>query len=220
MAPATGPTEKIMSDYLLHPAALPTLRQRIALRLLHFFGWRLRFKPLPGPYGIAIVYPHTSNWDFVVGLICKWAVDLPFRWLAKDSLFRGPMGVLMRYWGGIAVDRSAPMGATRSLVDKMRSFPWCWIAITPEGTRGYRPHWKSGFYHLARAAKVPVVPIYIDYGNKELAVVDSIELSGNQEADMAAIAAAFKGCTARYPQYAAPITLASEQEHRTARKRA
>lgn len=197
-----------MGDTLLHPAALPTLGQRLALRMLNLIGWKLRCRPLPGPHGIAVVYPHTSNWDFLIGLLGKWALGLPFRWLAKDSLFRGPLGALMRYWGGVAVDRRAPMGATRLLAQRMLSEKWCWVAITPEGTRSYRPHWKSGFYHLATAARVPLVLVYIDYAEKELGMVDSVHLSGDQDADMAAIAAVFEGRQALHPRDAAPVKLA------------
>ncbi len=197
-----------MSDHLLRPAALPTWGQRTALRLLNLIGWKMHYKPLPGPHGIAVVYPHTSNWDFFVGLLGKWALGLQFRWLAKDSLFKGPMGALMRYWGGIAVDRRAPMGATRSLAQNMLREPWCWVAITPEGTRGYRPYWKSGFYHLAAAADVPVLLVYMDYREKVLSVVDTVRLSGDQDADMAAIAAVYAGKQALYPELAAPIKLA------------
>jgi len=197
-----------MSDHLLRPAALPTRGQRTALRLLNLIGWKLHYKPLPGPHGIAVVYPHTSNWDFLVGLLGKWALGLQFRWLAKDSLFKPPIGALMRYWGGIAVDRRAPMGATRSLAQNMLREEWCWVAITPEGTRGYRPHWKSGFYHLAVAADVPVLLVYMDYRDKVLSVVDTVRLSGDQDADMAAIAAVYAGKQALYPELAAPIKLA------------
>ncbi|QNA88816.1 glycerol acyltransferase [Massilia sp. Dwa41.01b] len=197
-----------MSDYQLHPAALPTWSQRAALRMLTLLGWKMRFRPLPGPHGIAVVYPHTSNWDFLIGLLGKWALDLPFRWLAKDSLFRGPTGPLMRYWGGIAVDRRAPMGATRKLAEQMLAEKWCWVGITPEGTRGYRPHWKSGFYHLASAANVPLMLVYLDYRKKELCLIDHLRLTGDQDADMAAIAAVYKDVTALYPGNAAPIQLA------------
>ena len=197
-----------MSDTLMRPAALPTLGQRTALRLLNMIGWKLHYRPLPGPHGIAVVYPHTSNWDFLIGLLGKWALGLQFRWLAKDSLFKGPMGALMRYWGGISVDRRAPMGATRLLAENMLAEPWCWVGITPEGTRSHRPHWKSGFYHLAMAAKVPLVLVYIDYGKKELGVVDIVHLTSDQDADMAQIAAVYAGRRARHPQNAAPIKLA------------
>ncbi|MCC2955303.1 1-acyl-sn-glycerol-3-phosphate acyltransferase [Massilia sp. IC2-477] len=201
-----------MSEYLLRPAALPTRGQRTALRLLNLAGWNVHYKPLPGPHGIAVVYPHTSNWDFLVGLFAKWAVGLKFRWLAKDSLFRGVMGTIMRYWGGIAVDRRASMGATRKLAEDMLAAPWCWIAITPEGTRSYRPHWKSGFYHLATTANVPLLLVYIDYGTKVLSVTDTLTLTGDTEKDMAAIAAVYAGRQGRYPDQAAPIKLAPPRD--------
>jgi 1-acyl-sn-glycerol-3-phosphate acyltransferase len=209
-----------MSDYLLRSAALPTLRQRTALRLLRLFGWRVRYKPLPGPRGIAVVYPHTSNWDFPVGLLARWAIGLEFRWLAKESLFRGPLGILMRCWGGVPIERGAPTGATQRLAATINQADWFWLAITPEGTRGYRPHWKSGFYHLATAANVPLLLISLDYAAKELSVVDVIHLSGDQDADMAAIAAVYAGKQALYPEHAAPIRLAPPHTGPERRKRA
>ncbi|TFW31836.1 1-acyl-sn-glycerol-3-phosphate acyltransferase [Massilia horti] len=201
-----------MSDYRLQPASLPTWGQRTALRILRLFGWNVYFKPLPGPHGIAVVYPHTSNWDFVVGILAKWTIGLQFRWLAKDTLFKGPMGSVMRYWGGVPVDRSAPMGSTRQLAQRMLSEKWCWVAITPEGTRSYRPHWKSGFYHLARTAGVPVLLVAIDYGKKEMRVVDILEMTGDQHTDMAAIGTIYEDCQALYPAKAAPIKLAPPRD--------
>jgi 1-acyl-sn-glycerol-3-phosphate acyltransferase len=200
------------TDYLLQPRDLGTWGQRTALRLLRLAGWNLRFKPLPGPHGIAVVYPHTSNWDFPIGLLGKWAIGLKFRWIGKDSLFRGPMGTLMRYWGGIPVDRRASMGATRQLARTMLDSPWCWIGITPEGTRSYRPHWKSGFYHLATTAGVPLLLVSIDYGSKMLNVVDTLTLTGDADTDMAAISALYEGRQALYPEQAAPIKLAPPRD--------
>jgi 1-acyl-sn-glycerol-3-phosphate acyltransferase len=188
-----------MQDHLLHPRALPT------------WGQNVQFRPLPGPHGIAVVYPHTSNWDFPVGLLAKWAVGVQFRWLAKDSLFRGPMGALMRYWGGVPIDRSAPQGAARRLATTMLAANSFWLAITPEGTRSYRPHWKSGFYRIALEAKVPVLLVALDYGRKVVDVTRTIVLTGDEAADMAAIAQAYEGVRAMYPTSAAPIRLADNE---------
>ncbi|TFW19697.1 1-acyl-sn-glycerol-3-phosphate acyltransferase [Duganella callida] len=200
-----------MNQFELKPAELPTWGQRSALRVLKLFGWRMLYRPLPGPRGIAVVYPHTSNWDFIVGLFGKWAVGLPFRWLAKDSLFKTPLGGWFRSLGGEPVDRSAPQGMIRSQAERMNAADWYWLAITPEATRGYRPGWKSGFYHLALEARVPLLLVYIDYPNKTLGVVDHLHLSGNPEADMAAIAAIYAGHQGLYPHNAAPIVLAERR---------
>jgi len=200
--------EYLMSDYALRAAALPALRQRLALRLLQLFGWKMRYKPLPGPHGVAIVYPHTSNWDFVVGLLGKWALGLPFRWLGKESLFRGPLARLMRSWGGVPVERSSSTGATERLAARMRESDWFWLALAPEGTRSYTPHLRSGFYHLAVMAKVPLVIVYLDYPNKELGIVDTIHLTGQPEIDLPAIAAAYHGHHGMHRALEAPICLA------------
>lgn len=208
-----------MDRFQLRPAALPTLGQRVSLRILHLFGWRVRFKPLPGPHGVLLVYPHTSNWDFLVGLLAKWAVGLPFRWLGKESLFKGILGVPMRAWGGMPVERGASTGATRRLADAMDAADWCWIALAPEGTRSYRPHWRSGFYHLALAAKVPLLIVYMDYPNKVLSVVDIVNLCGDQQHDMAAIAAAYEGHHGLHPELEAPIVLAPPRSNEAAATR-
>jgi 1-acyl-sn-glycerol-3-phosphate acyltransferase len=194
----------VMSQYELRVTALPRRGQRCALRLLH-----LRYKPLPGPHGVAIVYPHTSNWDFLIGLLGKWALGLPFHWLGKEALFARPLvGRLMRHWGGLPVERAASTGATERLAARMKESEWFWLALAPEGTRSYRPHWRSGFYHVALAARVPLALVYIDYPNKELGVIDSLRLTGDQAADMAAIAAVYAGHLGRHPELAAPVTLA------------
>ena len=197
-----------MSNYELRTRSLPRLGQRLALRLLQLFGWKVRYKPLPGPHGVAIVYPHTSNWDFAVGLLGKWSLGLPFRWLGKESLFRGPLAGLMRSWGGVAVERGSSTGATQRLVETVREADWFWLALAPEGTRSYTPHLRSGFYHLAVMAKVPLVIVYLDYPNKELGVVDTIRLTGDPAIDMPAIAAAYHGHLGLHPELAAPIRLA------------
>jgi 1-acyl-sn-glycerol-3-phosphate acyltransferase len=204
---------KLPLDYRLRPAGLPCIGQRAALRALNLLGWNVRFKPLPGPHGVAVVYPHTSNWDFLVGLLAKWAVGLPFNWVGKASLFRGLPGMAMRTWGGMPVERGAATGATARLAATMNDRDWCWIAMTPEGTRGYRPHWRSGFYHLAVTAKLPLLLVYIDYPNKMVSVVDTIEPSGDPARDMAAIAAVYEGHHGLYPELEAPIVLAPPREN-------
>jgi 1-acyl-sn-glycerol-3-phosphate acyltransferase len=201
-----------MSDDQLKAQDLPTWKQRTALRVLGLFGWRMLYKPLPGPRGIAVIYPHTSNWDFMVGVLGKWALDLPFRWLAKDSLFKLPLlGKWFRWLGGEPVERGTPSGTIKLQAQRMNAADWYWVGITPEGTRGYRPTWKSGFYHLALEAKVPLCLVYLDYPNKTLGLVDHVHLTGDQEKDMAAVAAGFEGHLGLHPENAAPIVLSERR---------
>lgn len=200
-----------MSEFELQVAALPRWRQRAALRVLNLFGWKVLFRPLPGPRGICVIYPHTSNWDFPIGLLGKWAMDQPFRFLAKDSLFKSPLGPWFRWLGGEPVQRGAPQGTIKAQAERMNAADFYWVGITPEGTRAYRPNWKSGFYHLAMEAKVPLVLVFMDYPSKTLSLVDHIYLTGDQEADMAAIRAVLEGHQGLHPENAAPIILAERR---------
>jgi len=201
-----------MSNYQLQPQDMPTWKQRTALRVLGWFGWRVLARPLPGPRGIAVIYPHTSNWDFMVGLFVKWTLNLPFRWLAKDSLFKIPLlGSWFHWLGGEAVDRSAPNGMIKSQAERMNAADWYWVGITPEGTRGHRPHWKSGFYHLALEARVPLLLVYLDYPNKTFGLTDHVYLTGDMEQDMAAIRAGYAGHHGLHPENEAPIVLAERR---------
>lgn len=182
-----------------------SLRARIAAAVLRLIGWRLAYAPPPGPKAVVVVYPHTSNWDFIIGVLGKWALDLPFRWLAKDSLFKTPLGNWFRSLGGEPVERGTPSGTIKTQAARMNAADWYWVGITPEGTRGYRPYWKSGFYHLAVEAKVPLVLVYIDYATKSLGLIEHVKLTGDMEADLAQIRAGFAGRQGLYPEKAAPI---------------
>jgi 1-acyl-sn-glycerol-3-phosphate acyltransferase len=182
---------------------------RFARSLLGAAGWRVRFDGLPGPKGVAIVYPHTSNWDFVIGLLAKWSVDLPVRWVGKESLFEGltgaTLGRLMRLWGGRPVDRHQASGAVEQLARLMASEPWFWLGLSPEGTRRRTDHIRSGFYHLALKLDLPVALVYIDYRRREVGVSDFVKLSGNVERDLEMLRNFYADKAARYPEQASTI---------------
>jgi 1-acyl-sn-glycerol-3-phosphate acyltransferase len=182
---------------------------RAALRLL---GWRLHFDGLPARQGVVIVYPHTSNWDFLIGLLAKWAIGFPLSFWGKDSLFKVPLfGRWMRWVGGVPVDRSSPRGIVGDMVERMAAAraadEFFWLALAPEGTRGYRDHWRSGFYQVALRAEVPLGLAYFDYVDRVVGVERFIRLSGDSAADMAAIVAHLGHRRGLRPELAAPIRL-------------
>lgn len=179
----------------------------LASWLLKVCGWRQAFLPPPEPRVLVVVYPHTSNWDFLWGILGCWASGWPINWVAKHSLFFWPAGLLLKYWGGIPVDRAATEGLVDDLAKTIRARPQMVLAITPEGTRSYRDHWKSGFYRIALAADVPLGIGYIDYATRAVGVAEYFRLSGDETADMARIARAYAGRGARHPEQAAPIRL-------------
>jgi 1-acyl-sn-glycerol-3-phosphate acyltransferase len=206
--------EHFMSDHFLDAAALPTRWQRFSLRVLALFGWRVNVAPLPGPRGVVVVYPHTSNWDFVIGLFAKWALGIRFRWLGKESLFSGGVGSLLgpffRACGGEPIERSVSTGAIERLATRVKTADHYWLALAPEGTRKYREHWRSGFYHIALAADVPVGIACIDYGRRQVRMVDYLTLSGNTMDDLAAIRAAYRDCRGRRHELASPIVFSDK----------
>lgn len=178
-----------------------TGRQRVAVWLLGIFGWKVEVVPPPVQKCVAIFYPHTSNWDFVIGMVAKVAVGLPVHWAGKDTLFRWPVAGLLRWLGGIPVNRRERTGLTARLAEEFASRERFCLAITPEGTRSRTDRWKSGFYHLALAAKVPLALAYIDYPRKMIGIGGYLELTGDEEKDLDALRSFYGDKTGKRPQH-------------------
>lgn len=185
----------------------PTRPHRFASWLLKRLGWRHCFVSPPEPRVLVVVYPHTSNWDFMWGILSRWSSGWPICWVAKHTLFVWPVGVMLKSWGGIPVNRAATDGIAESLAATIRARPHMVLAITPEGTRSYRNYWKSGFYRIAMAADVPIGIGYVDYATRTVGVAEYFRLSGDEDADMARIALAYASVAARDPAKATPIRL-------------
>lgn len=184
----------------------------VARWLLRRLGWRVRFEGLPGLQGVLAVYPHTSNWDFVVLVIVKWAVGIPVRFWGKESLFRLPLlGRWMRYLGGVPVARTSAQGVVGDTVAHMQAArergEYFWLALAPEGTRKHLPGWRSGFYRTAVQAGVPLGLVKVNYAQREVTVLDFLQLSGDEATDFARIAAGLAGAVGCRPANAAPIRL-------------
>jgi 1-acyl-sn-glycerol-3-phosphate acyltransferase len=185
---------------------------RIARALLRLGGWQVDFDGLPARQGVLVVYPHTSNWDFVVGLLAKWAIGIDASFWGKDSLFRVPLlGRWMRWLGGVAVDRSQPgglVGSTVALMDEARAGDrFLWLAIAPEGTRAATPGWRSGFHHVAVGAAVPLALVTIDFGRRCVRLQGCWQLGGDGAQDLAPLAERAVGVRGYRPHLAAPIRL-------------
>jgi len=184
----------------------------VARWLLRRIGWRVQFEGLPALQGVLAIYPHTSNWDFVILVLMKWALGVPVRFWGKHSLFRIPLfGRWLRSLGGVPVERTAShgvVGDTAARLEQARvQGQYFWLAVAPEGTRKHIPGWRSGFYRTAVQAGVPLGLVRVDYRLREVTVVDFIRLSGDESADFSRIAAAFEGVTGCRPANAAPIRL-------------
>lgn len=183
---------------------------RFARTLLRLAGWQLQFDGLPAPQGVAVVYPHTSNWDFVVGIVAKWAVGIPVTFWGKDTLFRVPLfGRWLRWLGGLPVRRHAPQGVVGQMIETMREARaqgrFLWLALAPEGTRGRTEGWRSGFYRVALAAGVPVGLVTLDYRARRVGFDSFWQLSGRMPEDFAAFAQRLAHCRGLRPSLAAPV---------------
>ena len=133
---------------------------------------------------VAIVAPHTSNWDFVVGILAVFAIGIRVRFLAKHTLFNRWLGASMRWFGGMPVNRAAPQGLVPQVVEAIERADKVLLAITPAGTRSSTKPWKSGFYHIAVAARVPILPVVFDGPGRTIRLLPPFEASGNYDADL------------------------------------
>ncbi len=151
------------------------------------------------PRLVMIGAPHTSNWDGLVGLAAAASCGVGFNVFAKRQLFVGPLGWVLRGFGGVPVDRSRPSGLVDGAIERLRRGTPMIVAITPEGTRSHVVRWKTGFYRIAREADVPIAVVAIDWGRRQIGVVGAIEPSGDLDADLGAIGALLDGVEGKHP---------------------
>lgn len=193
-----------------HPVQLSG--SALARRLLALLGWQVRFQGLPTKQGVIVVYPHTSNWDFFVLLLAKWAIGLEAKFWGKDSLFRIPLiGRWMRWLGGVPVHRKSARGMVGSVVQSIANShvqdePF-WLALAPEGTRQWTAGWRSGFYRVATGAQVPLGICCVNFRKKIIDVTQFHRLTGVVQSDMQRIAHALQEAEGKHPSQASPITL-------------
>jgi len=197
-----------MSTTSRHPVTFKG--SRLARWILKLLGWRLDFEGFPARQGVAIVYPHTSNWDFPIGMLAKWALGIPAHFWGKDSLFTWPVvGTWMRWVGGIPIDRSSSRGVVGQMVHVFEQHKQkdqlLWLGLAPEGTRSHTPGWRSGFYQLALGAQVPLALVKLDWGQRRFSVVDFYDLTGHVEQDYAHMAQVFAGVEGFHVHQMGPI---------------
>jgi len=183
---------------------------RLARWILKAFGWKLAFDGFPTLQGVAIVYPHTSNWDFPIGILAKWALGIPANFWGKDSLFKFPViGAWMRWVGGVPIDRNSPQGVVDQMVQAFKQHKkegrLLWLAVAPEGTRSLTPGWRSGFYQVAKGAEVPLALVKLDWGRRTFSVVDFYNVTGDLQADYSLMAGVFGGVRGFHAMQASPV---------------
>jgi 1-acyl-sn-glycerol-3-phosphate acyltransferase len=170
---------------------------RAALRL---FGWRIVGAPPELSKFIIAVAPHTSNWDFPVGVAAMFALDLDAHWFGKASLFRPPMGYVMRALGGRPVRRDTPEGMVAEMAGIVNAESKFLLALAPEGTRKRVEHWRTGFYRIAEATGIPIVPVWFDWSRHEIGIGAPVYVTGSIDHDLAAIKSLYRREMAKHPE--------------------
>lgn len=160
--------------------------------LLKLTGWQVK-GTLPDEHRFVLIgAPHTSNWDFILMLLAVFHKRMEVHWMGKDAIFKPPFAGFMRWLGGISIDRSSSNNAVDQMVEQYRLHRELIVLITPEGTRSKVERWKTGFYHIAHGAEVPIMLGYIDCATKTLGFGDMFYPSGDIEVDMQKIQAFYK----------------------------
>ncbi len=169
---------------------------RITLAL---FGWQIVGQAPNLPKYVAIGAPHSSNWDFPIGMLLFIALGLRVSWMGKDSFVNGPLKRVWHWMGGVPINRRAAHGVVDQMIDVFNNRDQFVLGITPEGTRSRVTKWKSGFYHIAQGAGVPIFPIELDYKIKQIRLHPLIIPSGELAVDLPIIQAIYANANPKRP---------------------
>ncbi len=163
-------------------------------------GWKIEGTFPDQEKLVMIVAPHTSNWDFIVGMAAMLSIKLSATWLGKHTLFVWPLGALLRWLGGIPIDRSLHKGTVDQIVDLFQNRKQLVLGLSPEGTRKRTEKWKTGFYQIALRAGLPILPISFDYSRRVVGIGSLVTPCGDLDKDLQTIAGYFSNVQAKHPE--------------------
>lgn len=167
--------------------------------LLRLFGWTTDMQFPDVPKLVMTGAPHTSNWDGIFAVATIMALGIRINWFAKDSLFKWPFRSLLIWLGGVPIQRDRARGMVEQTAEIFAAKERIYIVVAPEGTRSRAPEWKSGFYRIAMAAGVPILPAYMDYQRKVVGTGPLIHPTGDYAADLKRLQDFYRDKAARYP---------------------
>ncbi len=167
--------------------------------ILWVMGWKFEGNLPENKKFMIIVAPHTSNWDFFIGITVVFAVGFRAHWLGKHTIFRKPFGTYMKWMGGIPVDRSRAVNVVDQVIFRIKEEESMVLGMSPEGTRKKVERWKTGFYRIAKGAGIPIVPTALDYSKKTIEFFSPFLLTGDQESDIFHLQQLFQGVIPKYP---------------------
>jgi len=175
--------------------------RRFIAWILKILGWKIDVSVPKGiSKAVVVMAPHTSNWDFIIGRLAFYLMDIKACFLIKKELFFFPLGFILRWLGALPVDRKSNNNMVQQAVELFANNEALYLVFTPEGTRSANSNWKKGFYFIAQNAKVPIVLAYIDYRKKTGGFHGVFYLSGNVKEDILAIKHQLLQYHAKYPE--------------------
>lgn len=192
----------IMSRTIFNTPVISPFLKTCSVGFLRRTGWRVEGElPVHAEKSVLIAAPHTSNWDLPYTLMVAFALNLNVRWMGKHTLFWGPFGPIMRWLGGIAVNRTQSNNLVALSAERIQQHQGAMqLIVPPEGTRSKTTYWKTGFYHIARTAQVPIIMAYMDYARKVSGLGPVFQPTGDVEADMGHIKAFYAPIQGKNPR--------------------
>ena len=189
---------------------MSVVKKFVAHIVMWLLGWHVDVAVTPPPKCIVVGHPHTSSWDFPLFVFTLWILEMDMRWIGKQSLFQGPFGWMFRALGGLPVDRSGGKNTVQAVTELFATHDQLMIGIAPAGTRKSADHWRSGFYHMAKEAKVPLVLGSIDFKRRTGRFIGALDVSEDLHADMDRIREMYAGVEGRNPERQIAIRLVDE----------
>lgn len=190
-----------MTHTIFDTPVLTTFMRGVAWLWMKLTGWRF-VGEMPPDLGrcVLVCAPHTSNWDLVYVVVFSVHLRFKPRWMGKDSLFKWPFGPLFEWLGGLPIDRSKANNMVDACIKAFEKHKTLTLGITPEATRTKVAVWKSGFYHIAKGAGVPIIASYLDFKRKVGGFGATIFPSGNRDADLEIIRSFYATVTGKHPE--------------------
>lgn len=167
--------------------------------LMRLLGWRFVGSVPNLPKMVLIGAPHTSNWDFPLAMLVFFSLQVRVYWLGKHTFVNGPLKPLLRWLGGVAVDRRASSGVVSQVAAQFQTREQFLLGLAPEGTRSLVPHWKMGFFHIARSAQVPILPVALNYGRKTIEIGEPLWPDVGETAVLAQLRTFYEGVQGKRP---------------------
>jgi 1-acyl-sn-glycerol-3-phosphate acyltransferase len=184
-----------------NPFHVSSFMRGLAKLLFRVFGWRTEGRVHQPPRFVVIAAPHTSNWDAFIMVTAAYIFRVKLAWFIKDAAFFFPLGPIVRFFGGLPIDRTARHNVVAHAIAQFEKSERLILAVSPEGTRSKSPSWKTGFYHIARGAGVPIVLGYVDYRRKVAGLGPAFMPTGHIEADFRAFDEFYAQVTPKFPEH-------------------